>query len=766
VKLLIADDVDLNLKLLRAQLEYLGHEVVQAADGVEALAILERERVDGIVSDILMPRMDGYRFCMELRQRPDIGDLPFVLYTSTYNSPGDRKLAESVGADAFIAKPAPIDRIISALLAAADSRLRGNLMVSAINEPAPIMKQYNEVLVRKLEEKGLALARAHEGLVQTNRVYAVLSEINSLIVRVADRDELLQQACRILIGTGHFSKAWIGLAGEGIAPVRILAWAGAPDAFFEDLQQRFSSRAPGSPGLLARTLDSGQPSIANDIANDPAVHEKAKLLDSGSRSFALFPLLIGGRTVGILSIHSSRAGFFDAEETRLLLGLANDISFALDHLLKADRISYLTSHDPLTTMPNRVLAAEILTQHLMEAERNDKRVCVAMIDLVRFRRINEMLGRRAGDDLLQQVAERLRIVDPFAARLGADQFMLQLVDRRSPVDLARDFEHIAHSCFDRPFVIGNDEVRMGCRIGASVSPDDGCDAETLFRNAESALCRARTAVEAFVFYAPDMNASANEALAIESKLRRAIEREEFVLHYQPRIRFSDSRICGVEALIRWQDPDDGLVPPMRFIPVLEETGLIATVGRWALMRALRDLASWTSAGAEPVRIAVNVSPLQLNQANFTAQVAELVTGARADALELEITESVIMQDVDRKIAMLREIRALGVSISVDDFGTGYSSLAYIAKLPITSLKIDRAFVADMTVSPEGYVLVSSIIALAHALKLKVVAEGVETEEQANLLKLLSCDEAQGYLFSKPVPAARIQELLLSAASLP
>jgi EAL domain-containing protein (putative c-di-GMP-specific phosphodiesterase class I) len=263
-----------------------------------------------------------------------------------------------------------------------------------------------------------------------------------------------------------------------------------------------------------------------------------------------------------------------------------------------------------------------------------------------------------------------------------------------------------------------------------------------------------------------MNASANEALAIESKLRRAIEREEFVLHYQPRIRFSDSRICGVEALIRWQDPDDGLVPPMRFIPVLEETGLIATVGRWALMRALRDLASWTSAGAEPVRIAVNVSPLQLNQANFTAQVAELVTGARADALELEITESVIMQDVDRKIAMLREIRALGVSISVDDFGTGYSSLAYIAKLPITSLKIDRAFVADMTVSPEGYVLVSSIIALAHALKLKVVAEGVETEEQANLLKLLSCDEAQGYLFSKPVPAARIQELLLSAASLP
>lgn len=766
MKLLIADDVDLNLKLLRAQLESLGHEVVQASDGVEALAILERERVDGVISDILMPRMDGYRFCMELRQRPDIGHLPFVLYTSTYNSPGDRKLAESVGADAFIAKPAPTERIISALLAAAETRLTGSPVVSAISEPAPIMKQYNEVLVRKLEEKGLELARTHEGLVQINRVYAVLSEINSLIVRVADCGELFQQACRILIGTGHFSKAWIGLAEEGIAPVRILAWAGAPDAFFEDLQQRLSTHVPGSSGLLAKTLRSGQPSIANDIANDPAVREKAKLLDSGSLSFALFPLLIGGKTVGILSIHSSRVGFFDEEEARLLSGLANDISFALDHLLKADRISYLTSHDPLTTMPNRVLAAELLTQHLMEANRDDKLVCVAMVDLVRFRRINETLGRHAGDDLLQQVAERLRVVDPLAARFDADQFVLQLVGRRSPVELARDFERIAHSCFDRPFAIGNDEVRMGCRIGASVSPDDGDDAETLLRNAESALRRARTAVEAFVFYAPDMNASANEALTIESKLRRAIERQEFVLHYQPKVCFSDGRICGVEALIRWQDPDGGLVLPMRFIPVLEETGLIGAVGRWALTNALQDRASWTSAGAEPIRVAVNVSPLQLNQANFAAQVAELLTGESADALELEITESVIMQEVDRKITMLREIRALGVCISIDDFGTGYSSLAYIAKLPITSLKIDRAFITGMTASPEGYVIVSSIIALAHALKLKVVAEGVETEEQANLLKLLSCDEAQGYLFSRPVPAAQIQELLLSAAPLP
>jgi EAL domain-containing protein (putative c-di-GMP-specific phosphodiesterase class I) len=263
-----------------------------------------------------------------------------------------------------------------------------------------------------------------------------------------------------------------------------------------------------------------------------------------------------------------------------------------------------------------------------------------------------------------------------------------------------------------------------------------------------------------------MNARAAEALALESKLRRAIERQEFVLHYQPKIKFSDGRICGLEALIRWQDPEQGLIPPIRFTSVLEEAGLIGAVGQWALGQAMADCRRWRDAGLGTLRVAVNVSPLQLHQPDFSAQITDAVTVAGGGLLELEITESVIMDNVERNVAMLKEIRALGVTIAIDDFGTGYSSLAYIALLPVTSLKIDRAFVTGMTQGPEGWTMVSSIIALAHALKLKVVAEGVETEEQAQMLRLLSCDEAQGFLFSRPVPASEIEAMLRSGDPLP
>lgn len=1019
MKLLIVDDHQLNLKLLRAKLESDGHEVIDAADGVEALEVLQHEAVDGVVSDILMPRMDGYRLCMEIRSSPTLALLPFILYTSTYNSPGDRKLAESLGADAYLAKPAPTEKIVAALQGAVAARsARGGPLPATLSEPAPLMKQYNEVLIRKLEEKGLELERTHEGLVesqarlsgliasamdaiiatdanhrivlfndaagrmfgcprehaigrplndfipprlreghdrhlarfareevgarrmgprdvaalradgsefpieanisrletsngplftafirdvterrraedalqaseaglrraqdvarmahalvdadgalkscsetlagllgvdsppsryeewleimhpadrdggaeasatarrtgkrvdfdyrifredewrrikhvvepfhgsdgsmrmfstfqditeqrraedkirQLNHVYAVLSGIRGLIVRVADRKDLFEEACRILVDTGHFSKAWIGMVEEGTQSVRFLAGAGATGAYFEELQGRLSTGAYGLMGEVARVLRSGQPFLANDVASDPTVAERIRLVESGSLSLALLPLVMEGRTVGVLSIHAPVTGFFDDEEAKLLLALAGDISFALDHLDKAHRLSYLANHDVLTGLPNRALATELLSRQLAEAG-GEGSTCVALLDLVRLRRINETLGRQSGDDLLLQVAGRLRALATSVARVGPDVFLIQMNDCGSAVELAREFEHITTSCFDRPFIVNGEEVRMDCRLGVAVFPGDGDDVESLLRNAEAALRQSKASMKSLVFYAPAMNASASEALAMESRLRRAIEREEFVLYYQPRIRFTDRTICGVEALIRWQDPEHGLVPPMRFVPLLEETGLIGSVGLWALRRALNDLRGWTDAGASPIRVAVNVSPLQLNHGNFVQQLKELLQhGNLGECLELEITESVIMDDVDNKISMLKEIRDLGVNIAVDDFGTGYSSLAYIARLPITSLKIDRSFITDMTIGPEGYILVSSVLALAHALKLKVVAEGVETEEQAQLLKLLACDEAQGYLFSRPVPAEQLHRMLLSGSPLP
>ena len=597
---------------------------------------------------------------------------------------------------------------------------------------------------------------------QMNRVYAVLSDINGLIVRATDRDELFQQACRILVETGKFSKAWIGVIDPDTPPIRILAWAGASDDYFADLQRRLAANTASSKaGVLTRTLQEGAPVLCNDVANDPSVLEREKLLNSGSLSFALFPLTIDGHMVGVLSIHAPVTGFFDKEETDLLLGLANDIAFALDHLMKADRIAHLANHDVLTGLPNRSFFAALLAQEFGDAARDGEPFCVALLDLVRFRRINETLGRRAGDELLMQVAARLREWDASAARLTVDVFALRVGGRHTAGEFVHEFEQLVAHCFDRPFVVGGEEVRMGCRIGAAVFPGDGDDPETLLRNAESALRKARTSIEPFVFYEPDMNTCVSEALLMESRLRKAIEREEFVLHYQPKFRLADRRICGVEALIRWRDPEHGLIPPGRFIPTLEETGLIGAAGRWALRRALEEAQRWKQRSGRTLRVAVNVSPLQLNQPNFIEQVAELIAPYGGDTLELEITESVIMDDVDRKIGMIEELRKLDVTVAVDDFGTGYSSLAYISRLPITSLKIDRAFINRMDEEPQRYSLVSSIVALARPLELKVVAEGVETEAQARLLTLLRCDEAQGFLFSKPVDAERFLELLLA-----
>jgi EAL domain-containing protein (putative c-di-GMP-specific phosphodiesterase class I) len=317
---------------------------------------------------------------------------------------------------------------------------------------------------------------------------------------------------------------------------------------------------------------------------------------------------------------------------------------------------------------------------------------------------------------------------------------------------------------DHPFNLDDAVFRITAKVGVALFPDDGADADTLFKNAEAALKNAKAGGNRYLFYTQTMTETVAGNLTLENQLRQALDNEEFVLHYQPKVNFVSGMVTGAEALIRWNDPRTGLVPPGRFIPILEETGLIHEVGRWALRRALADYLRWRSAGLAAVRIAVNVSPLQLRNRGFIAEIVQAIgiDAQAAAGLELEITESLIMEDVKRNIASLQAIRALGVTIGIDDFGTGFSSLAYLAKLPVDTLKIDRSFVTDMTAGPQGLALVSTIINLAHSLKLNVVAEGVETEEQSRLLRLLDCDEMQGYLFSKPVPGEIFESRFLAA----
>jgi diguanylate cyclase (GGDEF)-like protein len=392
-----------------------------------------------------------------------------------------------------------------------------------------------------------------------------------------------------------------------------------------------------------------------------------------------------------------------------------------------------------------------------------------LIDLERFKNINDTLGRPAGDALLRQVAEWLthNVGDAsLLARVGADHFAVVLPEVKPESDVARLLEKKMAAFVEHPFRLNDTVFRIAAKVGVALFPDDGADADTLFKNAEAALKKAKASGERYVFYTQKMTAAVAGKLTLENQLRQAFDNEEFVLHYQPKVDLPSGELTGAEALIRWNDPRTGLVPPMQFIPILEETGLIHEVGRWALRKAIADYLRWRAAGLPAVRIAVNVSPLQLRHRGFIAEIEQAIgiDAHAAAGLELEITENMIMEDVKQSIASLQAIRALGVRIAIDDFGTGFSSLGYLSKLPVDTLKIDRSFVTGMTAGPQGLALVSTIINLAHSLKLKVVAEGVETEEQSRLLRLLRCDEMQGFLFSKPVPSEIFEAKFLGASS--
>jgi len=397
-----------------------------------------------------------------------------------------------------------------------------------------------------------------------------------------------------------------------------------------------------------------------------------------------------------------------------------------------------------------------VAQFMRSAAGGGHKLALFLIDVERFKNINDSLGRPAGDALLRQVAEWLTRNAGDAnlvARVGADHFAAVLPEVKQGGDVARLLEKWMTAFLEHPFRLNDAVLRIAAKVGIALFPDDGSGAETLFRNAEAALKKAKASGDRYLFHTQTMTESVAGKFTLENQLREALDKGEFVLHYQPKVSLASGKLTSAEALIRWNDPRTGLVPPGRFIPILEETGLIYDVGRWALRQAIEDYLRWRAAGLPAVRIAVNVSPLQLRNRGFVAEIREVIgTDAHAPAgLELEITESLIMADVKHNIASLKAIRDMGVHIAIDDFGTGFSSLAYLAKLPVDTLKIDRSFVIDMTAGPEGLALVSTIINLAHSLKLKVVAEGVETEEQSRLLRLLNCDEMQGFLFSKPVP---------------
>jgi len=441
-------------------------------------------------------------------------------------------------------------------------------------------------------------------------------------------------------------------------------------------------------------------------------------------------------------------------------GTGNDITA---RKVTEQRVHHVAQHDVLTGLPNRSLLQDRLGQAVAWADRSARPVWVMLIDLDRFKYVNDSMGHKAGDVLLMTVAARLRATlrdTDTVARLSGDEFVVILSEDSEPLAPAmvqRVMDSVA-----QPIMLGTREFFVTCSIGVAAYPCDGTQADSLIEHADIAMYRAKKlGRNNFQFYTPAMNEESLERVRIESALRVALERKEFVLHYQPQVDLQSGRIVGMEALIRWQHPELGMVPPARFIGIAEDTGLIVPIGAWVMRTACAQNKAWQDAGLGKLRVAVNLSARQFGAADLLPgiEAALLDTGLEPDCLELELTESLFMSDITPAVELLHRMKALGVKLSIDDFGTGYSSFSYLSRFPIDVLKIDRSFVSDITQDANDAAIVASIIALAHNLRLSVIAEGVETAEQLDYLRHQGCDEMQGYYFSRPLPAREFEQLL-------
>jgi diguanylate cyclase (GGDEF)-like protein/PAS domain S-box-containing protein len=439
--------------------------------------------------------------------------------------------------------------------------------------------------------------------------------------------------------------------------------------------------------------------------------------------------------------------------------------------LSEQRIHHVAQHDVLTGLPNRSLLQDRLEQAVAYSGRTSHPVWVMLIDLDRFKFVNDSMGHKAGDVLLVTIAARLRSAlrdTDTVARLSGDEFVVILTEHQDE-QLSADIVQRLMDSVAQPVMLGNKEFLVTCSIGVAVYPTDGAPADSLIEHADIAMYRAKKlGRNNFQFYTPAMNDEALERVRIETALRSALERNEFVLHYQPQVDLVTGQICGMEALIRWKHPELGMVAPNRFIGVAEETGLIVPIGAWVMRTACAQNRAWQDAGLGKLRVAVNLSARQFGAPNLLADIASVLsdTGLAPDCLEIELTESLFMNDVTLAVDLMHSMKALGVNLSIDDFGTGYSSLSYLSRFPIDVLKIDRSFVADITRDANDAAIVASIIALAHNLKLAVIAEGVETEEQLDYLRSRGCDEMQGYYFSKPLAPFEFELLLRQHKCLP
>ena len=612
-----------------------------------------------------------------------------------------------------------------------------------------------------------------EKLRRLNRDLRLLSDCNMALIHAKEESRLLVEICRLCVDKAGYVMAWVGYAQDDAGKtVQPAAQCGDHAGYLEKARISWADTELGH-GPTGTAIRTGQAQVSRNILNDPNMEPWRDLaLQRHYQSSLALPLICDEKVLGALMLYASEADAFDAEELRLLMELASDLAFgivtlrtAVQHAEAKQQLEFLSHFDALTKLPNRLLLQDRFEQAAAVARTEaDAMVAFLYLDLDRFKQINDSLGYAVGDQVLVMSVERLRQCIPKTAtlsRLSGDEFVVLLSGNDDVARIVTCVTTILEK-FSEPFELADSHLSVPCTIGISLFPSDGDDFNALVKQARAAVDSAKDAGRnTYRFFSKNMNEGLAEQIRLTGDFPQAIRKQEFLLHYQPQVDMRSGRITGVEALMRWQHPIHGLIPPDRFIALAEHSGYIVQMGEWVLNEACRQARVWADRYPAAPVMAVNLSAIQFKRSKVTDLVesALAVSGLPAGMLELELTESILLQDVDATVRTLSELKAMGVKLSIDDFGTGYSSLSYLKQLAVHKLKIDRSFVNNITDDSNGDSIVRAIIDLGHILQLTVIAEGVETEAQRSLLEQSGCDEGQGYLFSRPVPADQFERLL-------
>jgi len=693
---LIVDDDETIRSIVSAHLETKGCLTRVAESGEQGLAAFAEQAADVVLLDLKMPGLNGFEVCEQMRATDAGRHIPILILTAS-DDPESVESAFRVGATDFVRKPLNLDLLVH--------RLQFVLRAQQITDQLRTREQ-NMLQAQRI-------ARMGTWEFHLTRREFICSTVLSDVLRV-DGDTLHE------------------------------------DAFF-------SSIHPDDRERIETLFD--------------------RALENRSSLLVEFRWLSSDGQESVLSLQTWEDR---AEHSELVKGspeLAGVIKDVTERRQTESRIRKLAYYDGTTGLPNRALLIEHLEQAAALAKRQNHSMAILLIDLDHFQSINEKWGHRIGDEVLEEVAARLksclRSTDVVAsgamtaatgtasrkviARIGGDEFVILLSRLRHSEDAALVAKRV-NQAVSAPFQIEHSEVHLGCSIGISVCPDDASDAQVLLKQADSAMYEAkRKGRNGFQYYTSRIHERALKRIDLEARLRQAVQNEQFVLHYQPKINCQTGELVGCEALVRWEDPDNGLISPGEFIPLAEETGLIVPLGQWVIETACRQMKSLHQAIGAPLPISVNLSARQLRQSNLVEQIARSleVHGLGKQCLELELTESLLIEDAEKQITLLHKLKAHGIDLSIDDFGTGYSSLAYLKRFPIDTLKIDQSFIRDLENDAKDTAIVSAAITLAHNLDMQVVAEGVETQAQHDLLAQLNCDVVQGYLHSRPLPYSQL-----------